>query len=300
MNVLWIIFIITVFFVFILDFKLSVLKPHNISFKESIKLCTLWFLIASLYGGTIGYFLNTTKMLEYFTAYIVEYSLSIDNMFVFLMIFNYFNISRQYQAKVLIIGIISAILMRMIFIFIGIEIVERFKWVIYVFGIIIIYSGIKMFYYKDEKFSPKNSLIIKYFNKIFPYDSNYKGNNFFIRKNGKIFVTTLFLVLIFIETSDLIFAIDSVPAVLAITHDRLIAYTSNIFAVVGLRSLYFALSSLADYFVYLKKGVSIVLVYVGFKMLLSNFVHISPFYSLSFIIFVLVTSILFSIIKKNI
>jgi tellurite resistance protein TerC len=297
---LWIIFILTVIFVFILDFKLSVLKPHIIGFRESLKLCVLWFFIASLYGLVIGYFLNTSKMIEYFTAYVIEYSLSIDNMFVFLMIFNYFNIEKHNQPKILTIGIISAILMRMIFIFLGIELIERFEWIIYIFGVILIYSGIKMFREKEEEeFSPDDSLIMKYFGKVFPFDKSYKGNKFFIRKDRKIFTTTMFLVLIFIETSDLIFAIDSVPAVLAITHDRLIAYTSNIFAVVGLRSLYFALSSLADYFIYLKNGVSIILIYVGLKMIFSKFIHINPFYSLIFIISVLFISIVFSLIKKK-
>jgi tellurite resistance protein TerC len=299
LTYLWIIFIFTVIFVFVLDFKLSILKPHIIGFIESLKLCFLWFSIASLYGLVIGYFLNTSKMIEYFTAYVIEYSLSIDNMFVFLMIFNYFNIEKHNQPKVLTIGIISAIFMRMIFIFLGIELVERFKWIIYIFGIILIYSGIKMFRKKEEEFSPDDSLIMKYFGKVFPFDKSYKGNKFFIRKDGKILTTRMLLVLVFIETSDIIFAIDSVPAVLAITHDRLIAYTSNIFAVVGLRSLYFALSFLADYFTYLKNGVSIILIYVGLKMIFLEFIHINPFYSLIFIISVLFISIVFSLIKKK-
>jgi tellurite resistance protein TerC len=298
LNFLWIVFVIIITIVFFLDFKLSVSKPHNIDLKESLKLCFLWFVIASFYGVLINVFISTVKMIEYFTAYIVEYSLSMDNMFVFLMIFNYFKIEKNNQPKVLTIGIVSAILMRMIFIFLGIELVERFKWVIYVFGLVLIYSGIKMFRKKEEEFSPSDSLIMKYFDKVFPFDKYYKGNKFFIRKDKKIFATTMFLVLVFIETSDIIFAIDSVPAVLAITHDRLIAYTSNIFAVVGLRSLYFALSYLADYFIYLKNGVSIILIYVGLKMIFSNFIHINPFYSLFFIIFILVISIIFSLIKK--
>lgn len=296
---LWWIFWILAFFVFAVDFKLSVLKPHDIGLKESLKLCSYWVLIAIIYGLTVGYFLSASKMFEYFTAYIVEYSLSVDNMFVFLMIFSFFGVEKKYQAKVLMIGILSAIIMRMIFIFIGVELVIRFKWILYVFGVILLYSGYKMYVSKEEEVHPEKNVVLKLMEKFIPIDREYKGDKFFIKKNGKIFMTTMVAVLVMIETTDIIFAVDSIPAVLSISHDRLVVYSSNIFAVIGLRSLYFALNALNDYFIYLKKGVSVVLFYIGIKMLVSDLYHIPSYISLSVVIFILGLSILLSVIKNK-
>jgi tellurite resistance protein TerC len=296
--ILWIIFIFLAVILFIFDLRLSVLKPHSISFKESISLCLLWIFVASLYGAIVGHFLDTNKMIEYFTAYVVEYSLSIDNMFVFLMIFTYFNIEKKYQPKVLVIGVLSAVVMRLIFIFAGIALINKFEWIIYIFAAILVYTGIKMVVSGDEQMDPGNNIALKFISKKIGIDMKEKTGNFFIRRDNKLIPSVMIAVLIVIESSDLIFAVDSIPAVLGISTDRLVVYSSNIFAVIGLRSLYFALASLNDYFKYLKIGVAIILVFVGLKMFLSHFIIISPITSLCAILLILAASMLASIIKR--
>jgi len=298
-NILWIIFVIISLSIFIFDLKLSVLKPHEISLKESILLCLLWVVIACLYGFIVGYFIGFNKMAEYFTAYIVEYSLSVDNMFVFLMIFSFFQIDKKYQPKVLVIGILSAVILRMIFIFSGIALIKRFEWIIYIFAVILIYTGFKMFKNVDEKIEPDKNPVLKFISKFIKIDMSYKGNEFFIINSGKIVFTIMFAVLVVIESSDIVFATDSIPAVLSISQDKLIVYSSNIFAVIGLRSLYFSLSAISDYFRYLKKGVALVLIYVGMKMFLSHYIHIQSFVSLLVVISILSLSILASVIIKK-
>lgn len=298
-SILWLIFIILSVSVFIFDLRLSVLKPHDISLKESLILCGFWILIASLFGFVLGYFLGFNKMVEYFTAYIVEYSLSVDNMFVFLMIFSFFGIEKKYQPKVLVIGILSAVVLRLIFIFTGIALIKRFEWIIYIFAAVLIYTGFKMFISQEEKVEPDKNPILKFVSRLVYIDMNYKGGDFFLIKNGRIVPTLMVAVLIVIESTDLVFAVDSIPAVLAISQDKLVVYSSNIFAVIGLRSLYFALASISDYFKYLKKGVAVVLVYVGIKMSISHFVKISPFVSLIVILVILSGSIFLSVLKKK-
>lgn len=297
-TILWIIFVLLAITLFLFDLKLSVLKPHSISFKESISLCSLWVLVALLYGFCIGHFLDTNRMIEYFTAYVVEYSLSIDNMFVFLMIFTYFGIERKYQAKVLVIGVLSAVVMRLIFIFAGIALINKFEWIIYIFAAILVYTGIKMVISGDEQMDPGNNIVLKLISKKIGIDMKEKTGNFFIRKNNRLIPSIMTAVLIVIESSDLIFAVDSIPAVLGISQDRLVVYSSNMFAVIGLRSLYFTLASLNDYFKYLKIGVAVILVFVGFKMFLSHFILISPIVSLVVIVLIIAISMLLSLIEK--
>jgi len=297
-TILWLIFAITSIILFILDIKLSASKPHKISIKESLLLCSFWILIATLYGFSIGYLLNLDKMFEFFTAYIIEYSLSIDNMFVFLMIFSYFAIPNKYQPKILTWGILGAVIMRMIMIFAGIALIEKFHWIIYIFGVILIYTAIKMYSHGDEKIEPEKNITLKFLSKIIPFDTKTETGNFFIIKE-KIYATILFATLIVIETTDLVFAIDSIPAVLSISQDKLIVYTSNVFAVVGLRSLYFLLASISDYFRFLKTGVSVVLFYVGIKMLISGIYKIPAFTSLLVVIIILSISIIASILIRE-
>ncbi len=299
-NILWSVFILLSLFLFFIDFKLSVSRPHEITLKESLTLCMFWVGAALIYGVLVWYYLGNLKFAEYLTAYIVEYSLSVDNMFVFLMIFSYFSIEKKYQPKILVIGIISAVVMRMIFIFVGTELVRRFSWMLYIFAFILIYSGFKMFSSKEsDRIEPDKNLIFRLFKKYLPVDMEIKDGRFWVIRNGKIFFTSLFAVLILIETTDLIFAVDSIPAVLSISQDRLIVYSSNIFAVIGLRSLYFSLAALNDYFRYLKHGVSVVLIYIGIKMLLSKFIHINPFLSLIVVLTILSFSILISVLKRK-
>ncbi len=295
-NTLWIIFIFTSTALFIADLKLSAAKAHIISAKESLLLCSFWVSVASLYGLLVGYLINYEKMFEYFTAYVIEYSLSVDNMFVFLMIFSYFGIEKQYQPKILTWGILGAVFMRLIMIFAGVALVEKFKFIIYVFGLVLIYTAFKMYFHGDEKIEPEKNPLLKVLSRFIPFDMKAQTHDFFIRKNGKLYATVMFAALIVVESTDLVFAVDSIPAVLAISTDKLIVYTSNVFAVVGLRSLYFLLAYISDYFVYLKKGVSIVLLYVGIKMLISSYYHIPPVKSLIVVLSILTGSILLSLI----
>lgn len=297
-SILWLFFILEALALFLFDLKLSILKPHEITFKESMRLCIIWVSAALLYGIFIWYYLDLNKMAEYLTAYVVEYSLSVDNMFVFLMIFSYFGIEKKYQPKILVIGILSAVVMRLIFIFTGIIILKKFSWVLYLFGLILVYTGIKMFKHTDEKIDPERNIILRLLRRYFQIEMNTKEGRFLIKKNGKLVPTMMFATLVVIETTDLVFAIDSIPAVLAISQDKLIVYSSNIFAIIGLRSLYFSLASLSDYFKFLKKGVAIVLIYVGLKMLVSKFIHINPLVSLFIILLILSTSIVASIYRK--
>jgi len=281
---------------FLADLKLSAGKAHIISAKESLLLCSFWVLVASLYGLLIGYLISYSKMFEYFTAYIIEYSLSVDNMFVFLMIFSYFGIEKEYQPKILTWGILGAVVMRLIMIFAGVALVERFKFIIYVFGLILIYTAFKMYFQGDEKIEPEKNPILKFLSKFIPFEMKAQTHDFFLKKDGKLYATVMFAALIVIESTDLVFAVDSIPAVLSISTDKLIVYTSNVFAVVGLRSLYFLLAYISDYFLYLKKGVSVVLLYVGIKMLVSSYYHIEPIKSLIVVLSILSASILLSII----
>ncbi len=295
MSLLWVIFVTTAVILFSLDIRLSASKAHEISTRESLMLCSFWILIASLYGGLIGYYLDTGKMIEFFTAYVIEYSLSVDNMFVFLIIFSYFKIPKKYQPKILTWGILGAVFMRLILIFTGVALIEKFHWITYLFGAVLIYTAVKMYFQEGEGIEPEKNQVLKLFSKIMPFDTTVQSNSFFVKKD-RTYATMMFATLIVIESSDLVFAVDSIPAVLAISSDKLIVYTSNVFAVVGLRSLYFLLASISDYFRFLKTGVSVVLFYVGAKMMISGYYKIPALTSLVIVLAILAFSIMLSIV----
>lgn len=280
---------------------LVVVKHHHgkVSIKEASLMVAAWIALAALFGGAVWLTLGQTKALEFFTGYVIEYSLSIDNMFVFIMIFAYFAVPPENQPKVLIWGILGAVLMRFIFIFIGVQLITQFKFMIYIFGALLIYTAIKMLAHKEEEFDPSKMPVLKALKKIMPLKDNYHGENFFVKDAGKLFATPLFATVLVIETSDLIFAIDSIPAVLSITHDTFIVYTSNIFAIIGLRSLYFLLAGMAGKFEYLKYGIAAVLVFVGVKMLISHFYHFPTALSLLVIVVILTIAIAASVIRKK-
>ena len=280
---------------------LVVVRHHHgkVSIKEASLMVAAWIALAALFGGAVWLTLGQTKALEFFTGYIIEYSLSIDNMFVFIMIFAYFAVPSENQPKVLIWGILGAVLMRFIFIFIGVQLITQFKFMIYIFGALLIYTAIKMLAHKEEEFDPSKMPVLKALKKIMPLKDNYHGENFFVKDAGKLFATPLFATVLVIETSDLIFAIDSIPAVLSITHDTFIVYTSNIFAIIGLRSLYFLLAGMAGKFEYLKYGIAAVLVFVGVKMLISHFYHFPTALSLLVIVVILTIAIAASVIRKK-
>ena len=284
-----------------LGLDLFILNKHrgNVSIKDASVMVAAWVSLAACFGGIIGLVSGWQSALEYFTGYVIEYSLSIDNMFVFIMIFTYFAVPKDHQPKVLLWGILGAVVMRFIFIFIGVQLITHFSFMIYIFGIILIITAFKMLFGKEEQIDPSKNPVLKLFKKIFPINENIHNGNFFCRENGKLFATTLLATVVVIEASDLVFAIDSIPAVLAVTQDTFIVYTSNIFAIIGLRSLYFLLSGMANKFEYLKYGIAAVLAFVGVKMLISHFWPIPTAISLLTIVFILSVSILASVHKNK-
>ncbi|MBI5744236.1 MAG: TerC family protein [Elusimicrobia bacterium] len=294
LEIMWAVFIATAATLFIADIKLSAGRAHEISRKEALMLCGFWVLTASLFGFLTGYMLGYERMIEFFTGYVIEYSLSMDNMFVFVMIFAYFGVPKKYQPKILTWGIIGAVVMRLILIFTGVGLIKAFAWIIYVFGAILIYTAFKMYFQKDGEMDPGKNPVLRLLAKVMPIAKDDDSGNFFVRREV-LYATPLFATLLVIETSDLIFAVDSIPAVLAISKEAFIVYTSNVFAVVGLRSLYFLLASLLDLFRYLKTGISVILFYVGCKMLASEFIHIPAILSLGVVLGILALSMLLSV-----
>lgn len=292
---LWIGFNLFILLMLALDLGVFHRKAHEVSFKEALTWSVVWIVLALVFNVFILHQFGKTKAIEYLTGYIIEKSLSIDNIFVFVLVFSSFNVPSEYQHKVLFWGVIGALLMRAVFIFAGVSLIERFHWIIYVFGVFLIYTGIKIAKEKGTKMDLADNKILKLFRKLIPFTKEYHGARFFIR-NGKLTATPLFLVLILIEITDLIFAVDSIPAILAITNDPVIVYTSNVFAIMGLRSLYFALAGSLKYFVYLHYGLAVILVFVGLKMLLSEVIKLNPFISLAIIALILAISIIASVI----
>lgn len=294
---MWIVFVLTAAALFITDIKISAGRAHEISRKEALLLCSFWILIAVMFGFLTGYMLGYERMLEFFTAYVIEYSLSMDNMFVFIMIFAYFDVPRKFQPKILTWGILGAVFMRLILIFAGVGLINAFSWLIYLFGAILIFTAVKMFLQKDGEMDPGNNPVLKLLARVMPMCNDCENGEFFV-KQAVWHATPLFATLLVIETSDLIFAVDSVPAVLAISKEAFIVYTSNVFAVVGLRSLYFFLAAIMDSFRFLKTGISAILLYVGVKMLGSNFIHIPAILSLGVVLGMLAGSVTLSVLIK--
>lgn len=269
-TVLWSGFAIVIGIMFIIDIGIFNRKSHEISFKEALSWTIVWVSLALAFNLGIAYYLGTAKALEFLAGYLIEESLSVDNLFVFIMIFNYFHISKKHQPKILKWGIIGALVMRAAFIFSGIQLFERFHWLIYIFGAILVVTGVRMAFGKEGEIHPEKNLLVRLVRRVVPITKRIRDDKFFIRRQGILAATPLFLALVVIESSDVIFAIDSIPAVLAVTRDPFIVYTSNVFAIMGLRSLYYLLANVMGMFAYLKLGVSFILAYVGVKMLLSS------------------------------
>ena len=298
----WIGFHLFIFVMLALDLGVFNKKAHEIAVKEALIWSALWISITLLFSIFVLFQFGKTKALEFLTGYVIEYSLSVDNIFVFILIFTYFSVKPKYQHKILFWGILGALIMRGIFIIAGVALINRFHWIVLIFGGFLVVTGIKMLFQKEISIDPEKNRIVLIFRKFFPVSNTQYGSKFLIRQDGKLLATPLFLVLLVIESSDLIFAVDSIPAILAISKDTFIVYTSNIFAILGLRSLYFAVSGIMRYFRYLKSGLSIVLTFVGLKMLASYIqIEIPILLSLAVIISILVFSILASVLikKKN-
>jgi len=297
--IFWILFNAFVLLMLALDLGVFHRKTHEVSLKEALTWTFVWVFLAMAFNAIIFYWKGREQALEFFTGYLVEKALSIDNIFVFIMIFTYFQIPSKYQHKVLFWGIVGALIMRVIFIFAGVALIEKFHFTIYIFGALLIYTGYKMFNHNNVKIEPDKNPLIRFFKKIMPVTSQLQEDKFFAKLDGKRYATPLFLVLILIETTDLIFAVDSIPAILAITQDQFIVYTSNVFAILGLRSLYFALAGVVHRFWLLSFGLAVVLVFVGIKMLLIDLYKIPIEWSLIFIATIITGSIVLSLKIKR-
>ena len=297
----WIIFAVIAALIIIIDLYATEHRSGKIGLKRSIIWSGVWITIALLFCAGIYFFLEKGhhRGLEFLTGYLIEYSLSVDNLFVFLMIFKVMGISQQNQPHILKWGILSAIVFRIIFILIGVGLINLFHFVIYIFGLILFYGAYKMAFGKDEEINLEKHPVIRFIRRYFNILPNYEGKKFFVKQKGIIYATPVFLTLLLIESSDIVFAVDSIPAIIAITRDTFIIITSNIFAILGLRALYFTLSGLVDLFAYLRYGVALILFYVGFKMFTSEIFHISTGISLRIIGFLLAGSILLSLIKRK-
>jgi tellurite resistance protein TerC len=267
------------FIVLLLVFDLGVLnrKSHEVSLKEALGWSAFWITLALLFGGGVWHYGGHAKALEFFTGYVIEYSLSVDNIFVFILIFGYFSVNPVHRHKVLFWGILGALVMRGLMILVGVSLIHRFEWIIYIFGAFLVFTGIRMlFQNEDSKVDPTKNILVRLLRKIMPVTDEYHGSRFFVKMDGRRFATPLLVVLLVIETTDLIFATDSIPAILAISRDPFIVYTSNVFAILGLRSLYFAVAGIIDLFCYLKYVLSVILTFVGIKMLLSHTIYKIP------------------------
>jgi tellurite resistance protein TerC len=280
----------------IIDLGVLNRRSHVLSFKEAMSWSLGLIAFAHLFGLFILWREGTGPALEYYTGYLIELSLSVDNLFVFILIFSYFGVPAAAQPKVLKWGILGAIVMRLIMIALGALLLNRFEWIIYVFGGILIVTGIRMMREQEARIEPQKNPVVRLARRILPFTDSYDGTNFFTRRrDGAVLATPLFLVLLVVEWSDLVFAIDSIPAIFAITRDPFLVYSSNVFAILGLRALFFVLAGMMDKFVYLKPGVAIILILVGLKMTLSHWVHLPTLVSLAAIVLILTAAILLSL-----
>lgn len=271
----WILFYILVFIMLIVDLRMFGKNgQHEVNVKEALKMTVVWIAVSLVFCLGIYLFYpvdSHEKAMEFLAGYLIEKSLSMDNLFVFLMLFSFFGVERKYQHEVLFWGIFGALVLRSIFIFAGAAMVERFEWVLGLFGLFLLYTGSKMFAHDDDEqlTDPSKNIIVRWFKKLFPVTDKMHGDKFFIKDNGRRMATPLFITLLVIETTDVAFAVDSIPAVFSVSRDPFIVLTSNIFAILGLRALYFALAAVAKYFRYLKYGLGVILIFVGIKMLLA-------------------------------
>jgi tellurite resistance protein TerC len=274
-------------------------KPREVSLKEALGWSAVWIGLAMVFNVGIYHRHGGEKALQFLTGYLVELSLSVDNLFVFLLVFGYFKVPAQYRHKVLFWGILGALIMRAVFIAAGVTLIAKFHWIIYVFGALLVASGIKMTLQKNKEMLPERNPMLKLFRRVMQVSPEYQGGQFFVKQHGQTLATPLFVVLLILESTDLVFAVDSVPAVLAITPDPFIVFTSNVFAILGLRSMFFALEGVMKRFHYLHYGLSAVLVFVGTKMLLAGFYKIPTWVSLSVIVSILSVSMIASLGSKQ-
>ena len=295
---LWVIFNVFVLGILALDLLVLHRKAHSVSLREALAWSCVWVSLALLFALGVYFFRGGEKALEFLTGYVIEWSLSVDNLFVFLVIFSYFAVPSIHQHRVLFWGILGALVLRAIFIATGTALLTNFHWMIYVFGGFLIFTGIKLLFAGDEKIEPEKNPAVRLVRRFMNVTPDYHGQQFFIRKDGRLWATPLLLVLIVVETTDVIFAVDSIPAIFAITLDPFIVYTSNVFAILGLRALFFLLAGVMVMFRYLKVGLSFVLCFVGIKMVIVDFYKIPIGISLGVVAGILAISILASIFVR--
>ena len=300
----WAGFLVCVFFFLALDLGVFHRHSHVVKFKEALGWSILWVTLSFVFGLLIGpaFISGWEKQdsIEFITGYIIELSLSMDNVFVIALIFTYFRVAPQYQHRVLFWGILGALVMRGVMIGLGTALIHEFSWIIYIFGAFLIFTGLRMAFHKDEELHPEDNPLIKLFRRFIPVSETYEGDKFFIRRAGVLMSTPLFLVLLMIESTDLIFAVDSIPAIFAVTQNPFLVYTSNVFAILGLRSLYFVLAGVVNTFYYLKLGLAVVLTFVGTKMLLIETpFKIPTLISLGVVALILGVSIVASLIRAR-
>ena len=295
MLLFWILFNLFVVAMLVLDLGILNRRSHRVSFREALAWSGVWIALAAAFAVLELFWHGRAQALQFVTGYVIELSLSVDNLFVFLVIFRYFKVPDQHQHKVLFWGILGALLMRGVFIVAGVGLIRRFNWITYAFGAVLVYSGLKLLRQGETEIHPEKNPVLRLFGRIVPVTKEYVGGRLFTRSNG-LYATPLFVVLLVVETSDILFAVDSIPAVLAITLNAFIVYTSNVFAILGLRSMYFALAGVMDLFHYLHYGLSMVLIFIGLKMLGSQYVNIPTGWALVVVLLVLGASIFASLL----
>jgi tellurite resistance protein TerC len=294
----WILFNVFVVAMLVLDLGVFHRKSHTVKYREALIWSVVWIALALIFAVVIYFWHGRTPSLEFVTGYVIELSLSVDNLFVFLLIFRYFQVPPGHQHKVLFWGILGALIMRAIFIAAGVGLIQRFHWVVYVFGAFLVYSGFKLLRQGEAEIHPEKNPVLRLFRRLVPVTRDYEGDKFFVRRPG-LLATPLLVVLVVVETTDLLFAVDSIPAILAITRDAFIVYTSNVFAILGLRSMYFALAGMMEMFRFLHYGLSVVLMFVGSKMLLSHYYEVPTVVALGAVAGILLLSVGASLIRPK-
>ncbi len=298
MLLFWILFNLFVVAMLALDLRLLHRRSREVTVREALAWAGAWIVLAAAFAGLVLFWHGRVPALQFVTGYVIELSLSVDNLFVFLVIFRYFKVPDEYQHKVLFAGILGALLMRGVFIVAGVGLIRRFSWITYAFGALLVYSGLKLLRQGETEIHPEKNPVLRLFRRVFPVTKEYVGGQLFTRRDG-LYATPLLVVLLVVETSDILFAVDSIPAVLAITLNAFIVYTSNVFAILGLRSMYFALAGMMDLFHYLHYGLSVVLIFMGLKMLGSHYLSIPTEWALGIVLFVLGASILASLLNPQ-
>jgi len=291
----WILFNLFVVAMLLLDLGVFHRRAHGVRFREALGWSAMWIGLAGAFAVLVYFWHGRTPSLEFVTGYVIELSLSVDNLFVFLLIFRYFRVPADQQHKVLFWGILGALVMRAIFIVAGVGLIRRFHWIIYLFGALLVYSGIKFLRQENANIHPEKNPVLRIFRRLMPVTKDYVDGKFFVRQRG-LYATPLLVALLVVETSDLLFAVDSIPAILAITLNTFIVYTSNVFAILGLRSMYFALATMMDVFHYLHYGLSVVLIFIGAKMLISHYYEIPTVVALLTVVLVLGISVAASLL----